>query len=125
MLYKPGSLFAGIFLILFLLPALAFASGESFFVQKEGFVECADSTAPRGADLQGENAIAGYTDGFFPVGLTCLWDMKGGTTSTTFPQDDWTPTFLIYGCLLIGAGGSALLVRRRLSWSSEAETATA
>jgi hypothetical protein len=113
MTYKPGQFALGVTMLLFVFPALFIGGVQSFYVAKEGFVECASSTPPVGS-IPFEGSLAGYSDGAFPVGLTCSWNMEDGSRSTTF-EGDWAATFILYGSLLIAVGGGALLAWRNSS----------
>ena len=73
---------------------------------------CEDRGMP--AALEGEFEAAGFTWdlGGWPIGMDCIWSVRGGPDYVEHP-DDWTPTYLIYGALGLGISSALFLVRGR------------
>ena len=86
---------------------LAVLTGESH----EGFPVCSGAVPPAGAQSV-DTAYHSYRIGAFPLGLDCLWNMSDGSVQTQF-YDSWAPTVEVYGGILMGLAGAAVLARRR------------
>ncbi len=83
--------------------ALVFGLGNVASWQHNTYDVCDTANPPVNA-LPFEAASAGHSMGYFPVGISCLWNMRSGRVESSY-EGDWAATILFYGAGLLIVGG--------------------
>jgi hypothetical protein len=84
---------------------------------KEGAFYCSEVAPPPGA-LSSEADYNSRYIGLFPLGLNCVWNMKDGSTKTTFEGSLVMNNFFYGGILVVALGVGLRVLRKRWSRTS-------